>query len=76
MENEEIRGIIHKNAYEDQLVSPWSVQVWSSLIILSLYLTLGNLEFSWSTLALDQGRKSKRREMNESKDQGKERKIK
>jgi len=46
MENEEIRGLIHKNAYEDQSagfsvlgllsVNLLSVHVWSNLIILSL----------------------------------------
>ena len=36
MENEEIRGLVNKKASEDQLASSWPVQVWSSLIILSL----------------------------------------
>ena len=76
MENEENRGLIDKNASEDQLV-PFlnvtflSVQFWSSLIFLSLSLTLGHLEFSWSISALDQ-----ERERKEKEGQGKERKGK
>ena len=76
MENEENRGITHKTASKDKLANLLSVQVWSSLIILSLSLTLGHLEFSWSTLALDQRRKRRKRERKESKDQGKESRIK
>lgn len=47
-----------------------------ALTFLSLSLTLGHLEFSWSTLALDQGKESKQRERKERKDQGKESRIK
>ena len=56
-----IEASLIKKASKDQLTSSWlrllpfnvnlwSVQFWSSLIILSLSHTLGYLEFSWSTL--------------------------
>ena len=49
MENEENRGLINTKASEDQFMA--FVQCsFVSLIILSLYHTLGNLDFSWSTL--------------------------
>jgi len=44
-----------------------SIQYWSSLIILSL--TLRQLEFSWSTLALDQERKEGKRKEGASKEE-------
>ena len=50
MENEENRGLIHKRASKDQLVTFCQFSFWSSLITLSFSLTLGYLEFSWSTL--------------------------
>ena len=50
-----------------------SVQFWISLIILSLSLTLGHLDFSWIILVLDQERK--RRKIG-SKDQARKRRIK
>ena len=40
------------------------VQVWSSLIIFSLSHTLGYLEFSWRTLALDQESKGRTKKEN------------
>ena len=39
-----------------------SVQFWSSLIILSHSLTLGHLDFSWSTLTLDRERQRRQEE--------------
>ena len=44
MENEEIRGINDKKDVLDQLV-PFVNDFWSSLIILSLSLSLGHLQF-------------------------------
>ena len=74
--NEENRGLIDKKASKDQLV-PFSNSVLElSHYYLSLSLTLDHLEFSWSTLDLDQGRKSKKRERKESKDQGRKSRIK
>jgi len=64
MENEENRGLINKKASEDQLVT-FSQFKFGALSLFSLSLTLGHLEFSGSTLALDQGRKRKKRERRE-----------
>jgi len=55
MKNEENRGIIHKKAYEDQLVSLVNEGLISLVLELSHYSlslshTLGNLDFSWITL--------------------------
>ena len=49
MENEENRGLIHKKASQDQLVTfcQFSFRV---LSLFSLSHTLGDLEFPWSTL--------------------------
>ena len=49
MENEANRGLIHKKASKDQLVT-FVRLFWSSLIILSVSHTLGDLDFSLSTL--------------------------
>ena len=51
MENEEIRGLINKKAYEDQLVS-FCQCIFGALSLFSFFLshTLRYLEFSWSTL--------------------------
>ncbi len=68
MENEENRGLVDKNAYEDQFVTFCHFS-FGALSLFSLSLTLGNLEFSWSFLALEQGRENKAKE-----GQGKERK--
>jgi len=54
MENEENRGLIDKNASKDQFVTLFLVQFWSSLIIISLPLTLGHLDFSWIISAFDE----------------------
>ena len=69
-ENKEIRGLVNKKASEDQLVIFVNSSFELAHYSLSISLTLGHLEFSWSTLALDQGRKRKKRERKESKDQG------
>ena len=49
MENEENRGLIHEKAYEDQLVT-FCQFIFGALSLFSLSHTLGDLEFSWSTL--------------------------
>ena len=70
MENEENRGFIDTNAFEDQLASflsglfnvtlcPLS---FGDLSLFSISLTLRHLELSWSTLALDQERKRRKEE--------------
>ena len=58
MENEEIRGLIDKNASEDQFTSffsnLWSVKFWSSHYILSLsysWTLRVFLEHSWRNVA-------------------------
>ena len=52
MEKEENRGLINKNAYEDQWAKAWSIEFWSSPIILSLSLSHSwTLRVSWSPLA-------------------------
>ena len=57
MENEENIGLIDKKTFEDQLVLFFQFSFGAlSLFSLSLSHTLGHLEFSWSTLALDQER--------------------
>ena len=61
MENEENRGLIHKKAYEDQLVTLCQFS-FGVLSLFSLSHTLGYLEFSWSTLALEQERKRRQEE--------------
>ena len=53
MENEENKGLIHKKDYEDQPVTFFSSVLELSHYSLSLSLTLGQLELSWSTLALE-----------------------
>ena len=40
----------------------WPVQLWSSLITLSLSHTLGHLEFSWRTLELEKERQRRKEE--------------
>jgi len=61
MEIEENRGLIDKKAYEDQFVTFCQFSFGAlSLFSLSLSLTLGHLEFSRSTLVLDQERKKAR----------------
>ena len=66
MENEENRRLIHKKAFEDQwegLVSVTFYQLsFGALSLFSLSLTLGHLEFSWSTLALEQERQIRKGE--------------
>ena len=52
VEMEENRGLIDKKAYEDQLARLDQFS-FGSLSLFSLSLTLGHLEFSWRTLALD-----------------------
>ena len=58
MENEENRGLIYKKASKDQLVpfvsSVLEFSNYSLSLSLSLSLTLGHLENSCSTIALDQ----------------------
>jgi len=49
MENEENRGLIHKNAFEDQLVTFYQFN-FGALSLFYLSHTLGDLDFSWSTL--------------------------
>jgi len=49
MENEENRGLIHKKASEDQLVT-FCQFIFRALSLFSLSHTLGDLDFSWSTL--------------------------
>jgi len=49
MENEENRGIIHKKPFEDHLVT-FCQFIFRDLSLFSLSRTLGDLEFSWSTL--------------------------
>ena len=68
MENEENRGLNDKKAYEDKLArfgqcKDQSVQFWNSLIILSLSLTLGHLDFCWSTQHwVKKGKEGKRKQ--------------
>jgi len=51
MEDEENRGLIHKKASKDQLVTFSQFSFGAlSLLSLSLYHTLGYLEFPWITL--------------------------
>ena len=73
MENEENRGLINKKAFEDQLESFLLVQVFAntygSYSILSLSLILGHLDFSWSTLALEQERKESKKKEESSKEE-------
>ena len=80
MQNEEIRGLMHKKDYEDQfmafLSSTFCQFKFGALSLFSLSITLGHLAFSWSTLALEQGRKSKQKEKKENKDQGRKSRIK
>ena len=65
METEENRGLIHKKAYENQLVTFCQFSFGAlSLFSLSLSLTLGHLEFSWSTLKLEQEMKIRQEEAN------------
>jgi len=61
MENEENRCLIDKKVYEDQFVTFFQFSV-GALSLFSLSLTLGHLEFSWSTLALDQERQRRQEE--------------
>ena len=65
MENEENRGHINRKASKHQLVpfvnSILEISLYSLSLSLSLSLTLGHIEFSWSTLALDQERKWRQR---------------
>ena len=49
MENEENKGLIHKKAYEDQLIF-CQFNVGALPFSLSPSHTLGYLDFSWSTL--------------------------
>ena len=63
MENEENRGIIHKKASEDQLVT-FCRLIFGALSLYPLSLTLGHLDFSWSIFALDQERKRRQEEVN------------
>ena len=49
MENEENSGLIHKKVSEDQLVTFFQFS-FGALSLFSLSLTLGDLQFSWSTL--------------------------
>ena len=51
MENEENRGLIHKKAYEDKLVT-FCYFSFGALSLFSLSLTLRRLEFSRSILEL------------------------
>jgi len=63
MENEENRDLINKKAYEDQWERLGQFSFGAlSLLFLSLSHTLGYLEFSWSTLALEQERKRRQEE--------------
>ena len=76
MENEENRCLIHKKASKDKLVTFFSFQVWISLIILSLSLSLTqSLRVFLEHSSLDQGKESKERKGKSSKDQGKESKT-
>ena len=55
MKNEENRGLIYKKASKDQLVTFCQFRFKAlSFFSLSLSHTLGHLEFSWNTLALEQ----------------------
>jgi len=65
MENEENRGPINKNYYEDQFTNFCQFSV-GALSLFSLSYTLGHLDFSWSTLGgcgilgvLEQGHKGR-----------------
>ena len=49
MENEENRGLIHKRAYRDQLVT-FSQFIFGALSLFCLSLNLRYLQISWSTL--------------------------
>ena len=69
MENEENRGLFYKNVYEDQLVPFVSEFLELSHYSLSLSLTLGHLDFSWSTLALDQERQEGKTKEGASKEE-------
>jgi len=66
MENEENRGLIDKKANEDQFVTFFHFS-FGALSLFTLSLTLGHIEFSWSFLALEQGRKNKQREGRKEK---------
>ena len=57
MEIEENGDLINKKAFKDQFITFFLAQFWSSLSH-----TLGHLEHSWSTLALDQGNQRKDKE--------------
>ena len=60
MENEENRGLNDKKAYEYQFID--FASSFLELSLFSLYHTLAHLDFSWSTIALDQGNKRKDKE--------------
>ena len=65
-ENEENRGLIDKKASEDHLEIFFHCTFcqfsFGALSLFSLTLTLGHLEFSWITLALDQERQRRKEE--------------
>ena len=64
MENEENRGLIHKKAFEDQLLTYFQFS-FRSLSLFSLSLSLSQSwthQVYWSTLALEQERKKRQEE--------------
>ena len=64
MENEENRGLIHKKASEDQLVTFFWFS-FGALSLLSLFShTLRHLDFSCSNLELEQERQRRKEESN------------
>ena len=63
MENVENRGLIKKNASKGQLVT-FCQYSFEALSLFSIPITLGQLEFSWSTSALDEENKRRQEEAN------------
>jgi len=61
MENEENRGLINKNDFEDQWARLGQFSFELSHYSLSLSHTLGHLEFSWITSALEKERQEEAR---------------
>jgi len=61
MENEENRGLINKRNFEYQLATSFQFR-FGALSLFSLSLTIGQLEFYWSILALEQKRKRRQEE--------------
>ena len=74
MENEEIRGLMHKKASKDQFMAFVKFKFGDLLLLsLSLSLSRGHLEFSWSTLVWNKGkgRQGKERKRKQGTRKGK-----